>query len=67
MESRVELLTCDPRSAVMETLEAADRVDDVAGGKDADVGADDLAVITGKITTLIIKWRHCFRVQVFID
>jgi hypothetical protein len=48
----------NPGSAVMETLEVGNRVDDVARGKDVDL-LNDLAVITTKIIVLISHGRHC--------
>lgn len=60
LQEEEKKLTCDPRSAVVESLEVGGRVNNVAGGKDVDTGSQLLAIITTVIYTLVTHWRHCY-------
>lgn len=51
------VLTCDPRSAVVEALKLGRAGYYVARGEDVDAGSNVLAIITTKIL-LIIHGRH---------
>lgn len=60
-------LTCNPGSAVVEALQLGRGTDNVARGKDVDLGSHALAIITTTVINLIIHWRHCNKVSTVSD
>jgi hypothetical protein len=64
--SGIPLCPANAGSAVVETLQGRDRVDEVAAGKDADIAVDGLAIIITTTILLVFHWRHCYRGSSFV-